>query len=64
MSSLILRLVSGWYDPAEQQKRERRTDVAHKKAIAVRQRSEIVGERIQSTRESYDRAGTRLTRRR
>ena len=60
MSELILRLTSRWYDPAEQNERERRTDTAHQKAIAVRRRSEMVGQRVEITRESYERAGKRL----
>ena len=63
MSELILRLTSRWYDPAEQVKRERRTDTAHQKAIAIRRRSEAVGRSVEITRESYEEAGKRLAHR-
>ena len=63
MSELILRLTSRWYDPAEQVKREKRTDIAHQKAIAVRRRSETVAQRVENTRESYEEAGKRLAHR-
>jgi len=63
MSELILRIVSHWYDPAEQDRREQRTAQAHSNAIAVRVRAESVAQKVQRTRQSYEAAGRRLSKR-
>lgn len=60
MSDIVLRLIRGWYDPADQLARERRTEAARAKAISVRIRAESVQPKIVSARRSYERANDRL----
>ena len=56
MSDVILRLISGWYDPVDADNREHRTSVARSNAIAVRKRSEPIVERVIFVHRSYRRA--------
>jgi len=60
MTDIVLRLISGWYDPATQQQREHRTETARAKAISVRIRAESIQPEIVSARRSYERANDRL----
>jgi hypothetical protein len=62
MSDIVLRLISGWYDPEDQSRREHRTARARTRAISVRQRSEIVGEKIVKVQQSYREADNCLAR--
>lgn len=61
-SSIILRLVRRWYRPDEANERRRRTAIAHERAIAIRIHSEAVEQRVAATRQSYERAGARLSK--
>lgn len=70
MNPILKRLVSHWYDPDEQKRRESRTDEAHQRAIQVRVYSEDVdrkvkqvGQKAGALRDSAERAGRRLSAR-
>lgn len=61
-SRLILRLIRRWYAPGEAERRARRTELAHQRAIEIRVRSEAVERRVSDTRKSYESASRRMNR--
>lgn len=60
MTDLILRLVSNWYDPAEQERREERTAKATDNATTVHGKAIASAQRISAVRQSYERSERRL----
>jgi hypothetical protein len=62
MTDIVLRLISNWYDPEDQARREHRTSTARSHAIAVRRRSEVTGEKLAKVQQSYRDADGTLAR--
>ena len=60
MTDLILRLVSNWYDPAEQERREERTAKATDQATTVRGKAIVSAQRVTAVRQSYEQSERRL----
>ncbi len=61
-SNLLLRLIRRWYTPDDAAARQRRTEDAHQRAIAIRVRSEWVERRSAAVRRSYEHASDRISR--
>lgn len=64
MSTMILRLVRGWYDPAAQTAREERTQRAVNRTVTVLATAKSTERRVGAVRHSYELAGRRIAGRR
>lgn len=61
MTTMILRLVRGWYDPAAQTAREERTQRAVNRTVAVQATAKSTEQRVGVVRHSYELAGRRVS---
>lgn len=59
LTRMILRLVSHWYDPDEQVRREQRTAEASDRATTIRDKSILSGQRVVAVRHSYEQSERR-----
>ena len=59
MTDLVLRLISNWYDPAEQAAREERTHLAAAAATDVRMKVMTTSDRVVAVRQSYEQSERR-----
>jgi hypothetical protein len=60
MADLVLRLISGWYDPDTQSRREHRTAIARSNAISVRKKAEVSDTKIAAVQRCYQQADASL----
>lgn len=59
MTDLVMRLISGWYDPEEQARREQRTRLATVAASDVRGKVARTSARVVAVRQSYEQSERR-----
>lgn len=60
LPQLILRLISRWYNPIEQSRREQRTYAAQSHADRIQAKTEVTGQRVNAALRSYELSERRI----